>query len=348
MESITNSKIFTKDTIVKLLTSIRETKKVIEEIKFTKERILVKKDILLKTLEKTKNAEQNVEQEYSDYKEFISYVIDISYYIKKHKYSSTDINISEIHNSFGIYENKFNDPKICVSTIKTQPNIAFITNIQKANSYKNRLDYLIKINTTELNIYNNKLHTKKLEHLYAQLTKINTEIESEKTERYEIYKQIINEIIDGNIIRSVPFYNIKNKTIQTNILSDIECTKLQIRLNCSKQIELKKRIVEYTNVIENDIYNVYETLFNTILKEVSEYFSTEKYNILITSLDKKNNTLTSKLINIDKRLTDLSKEFNLLFNQMADILQRINISQIHIWNLAVNEFNLNNTINLNT
>ena len=346
MESTTNSKIFTKDTIVKLLTSIRETKKVIEEIKFTKERILVKKDILLKTLEKTKNAEQNVEQEYSDYKEFISYVIDISYYIKKYKYESTDINISEIHNSFGIYENKFNDPKICIDTIKK--NILFITNIHKANSYRNRLDYLIKINITELNIYNNKLHTKKLEHLYAQLTKINTEIESEKTERYEIYKQIINEIIDGNIIRNVPFYNIKNKTIQTNILSEIECTKRQIRLNCSKQIELKKRIVEYTNVIENDIYNVYETLFNTILKEVSEYFSTEKYNILITSLDKKNNTLTSKLINIDKRLTELSNEFNLLFTQMANILQQINIPQIHIWNLAVNEFNLNNTINLNT
>ena len=346
MESTTNSKIFTKDTIVKLLTSIRETKKVIEEIKFTKERILVKKDILLKTLEKTKNAEQNVEQEYSDYKEFISYVIDISYYIKKYKYESTDINISEIHNFFNIGEHKFANQQICIDTIKK--NILFITNIHKANSYRNRLDYLIKINTTELNIYNNKLHTKKLEHLYAQLTKINTEIESEKTERYEIYKQIINEIIDGNIIRNVPFYNIKNKTIQTNILSEIECTKRQIRLNCSKQIELKKRIVEYTNVIENDIYNVYETLFNTILKEVSEYFSTEKYNILITSLDKKNNTLTSKLINIDKRLTELSNEFNLLFTQMANILQQINISQIHIWNLAVNEFNLNNTINLNT
>ena len=346
MESTTNSKIFTKDTIVKLLTSIRETKKVIEEIKFTKERILVKKDILLKTFEKTKKAKQNIEQEYSDYKEFISYVIDISYYIKKHKYESTDINISEIHNFFNIGEHKFSNQQICIDTIKK--NISFITNIHKANSYRNRLDYLIKINTTELNIYNNKLHTKKLEHLYDQLAKINTEIESEKTERYEIYKQIINEIIDGNIIRNVPFYNIKNKTIQTNILSEIECTKRQIRLNCSKQIELKKRIVEYTNVIENDIYNVYETLFNTILKDVSEYFSTDKYDILVTSLDKKNNTLTSKLINIDKRLTELSNEFNLLFTQMADILQRINISQIHIWNLAVNEFNLNNTINLNT
>ena len=131
MESITNSKIFTKDTIVKLLTSIRETKKIIEEIKFTKERTLVKKDILLKTLDTTKKAKQNVEQEYSDYKEYISYIIDISHYIKKYKYASTDINISEIHTLFTIYENKFNDPKICVSNIKTHPNIAFITYIQK-------------------------------------------------------------------------------------------------------------------------------------------------------------------------------------------------------------------------
>ena len=57
------------------------------------------------------------------------------------------------------------------------------------------------------------------------------------------------------------------------------------------------------------------------------------------SLNKKHNTLTTKLANIDKQINELSNEFKQLFNQMADILQRINISQIHIWNLAVTEFN---------
>jgi len=109
---------------------------------------------------------------------------------------------------------------------------------------------------------------------------------------------------------------------------------------------LKKRIIEYKNIIENDIYNIYEILFNNILTEISNYFSIETYNILIDSLDKKNNTLIIKLTNIDTRLHKLSDKFNKLFNRMINILQQINISQVHIWNLVVNEFN--NTLSTNT
>lgn len=339
MES-SNYKIFTKDNIVKLITSIRETKSIIDEIKLIKERILVKKDILLTTLEKTKKAAQNIEQEYSEYKEFISYIIDIDYYIKKYKYASPYINISEIHNLF----NTFTNSKICIDTIKTHPNIKFNINIQTIKSYRDKLNYLINVNTTELKMYNNKSYKNTLKNLHIHLSKINIEIETEKTIRYDIYKQIINEIIDGNIVRNIPFHNIKNKTIQKNILSEIECTKQQIRLNCLKKKELKKRIIEYKNVIENDIYNIYETLFNNILAEISNYFSIETYNILIESLDKKNNILTIKLTNIDTRLHKLSDKFNKLFNRMVNILQQINISQVHIWNSAVNEFN--NTISI--
>lgn len=109
---------------------------------------------------------------------------------------------------------------------------------------------------------------------------------------------------------------------------------------------MKKRIIEYKNIIENDIYNIYEILFNNILTEISNYFSIETYNILIDSLDKKNNTLIIKLTNIDTRLHKLSDKFNKLFNRMINILQQINISQVHIWNLVVNEFN--NTLSTNT
>ena len=325
--------VYTKDNIVKLLVSIRETKKNIDGLKTNKERLVVKNNILLDTLEKTKYASISVEQEYAEYKEFISYIIDINYYIKKYRYTSPSVDLSEIHAKFS----KISNPKICISTIKTQPNIA--TDIQKSNSYRDRLNYLIKVNTRELDMYNNELYLKKLDNLYDQLSKIDIEIDIEKTARYVIYEQIINEIIDGKIVRSVPFYNIKNQTIRTNIKSDIKCTKQQIRLNYSKQKELKKCIIEYTNVIENDIYNIHETIFNNILDHVFEHFQIEKYTILIDSLNKKHNTLTTKLANIDKQINELSNEFKQLFNQMADILQRINISQIHIWNLAVTEFN---------
>jgi hypothetical protein len=337
MDSTATPKIFTKDNIVQLLKSIRETKKILSEIKTTKEQLLSKKDILLKTLEKTKCAAQTIDQEYSEYKELISYIIDIGYYIKKYKYDSPDINKDEIHTKFSNI--KFIDPKICISTIKTHPDIAFIIHIQNANICRHKLDYILNINNAELNMYDNKLHKKKLDDLYKQLSKINEDIEIEKIARYEIYKQIINEIIDGNIVRNVPFYNIRNHTIKTNIISDIKCTKQQIRLNCLKYKEIKKRIIEYTNIMENDIFNIHDKLFNKILSVVSEYFSTEKYTILIASLDKKNNTLTTKLENIDKQIKELSDEFSKLFGRMADILQKINISQIHIWNLAVNEFN---------
>ena len=168
MES-SNSKIFTKDNIVKLIISIRKTKSVIDEIKLTKERILAKKDILLTTLEKTKKAVQNIEQEYSEYKEFISYVIDIDYYIKKYKYASQHIDKSEIHDLF----NKFTNSKICIDTIKTHPNIKFNINIQKIKSYRDNLNYLINVNTTELKMYNNKSYKKTLENLHIQLSKIN-------------------------------------------------------------------------------------------------------------------------------------------------------------------------------
>ena len=325
--------VYTKDNIVKLLVSIRETKKNIDGLKTNKERLVVKNNILLDTLEKTKYASISVEQEYAEYKEFISYIIDINYYIKKYRYTSPSVDLSEIHAKFS----KISNPKICISTIKTQPNIA--TDIQKSNSYRDRLNYLIKVNTRELDMYNNELYLKKLDNLYDQLSKIDIEIDIEKTARYVIYEQIINEIIDGKIVRSVPFYNIKNQTIRTNIKSDIKCTKQQIRLNYSKQKELKKCIIEYTNVIENDIYNIHEIIFNNILDHVFEHFQIEKYTILIDSLNKKHNTLTTKLANIDKQINELSNEFKQLFNQMADILQRINISQIHIWNLAVTEFN---------
>ena len=325
--------VYTKDNIVKLLVSIRETKKNIDGLKTNKERLVVKNNILLDTLEKTKYASISVEQEYAEYKEFISYIIDINYYIKKYRYTSPSVDLSEIHAKFS----KISNPKICISTIKTQPNIA--TDIQKSNSYRDRLNYLIKVNTRELDMYNNELYLKKLDNLYDQLSKIDIEIDIEKTARYVIYEQIINEIIDGKIVRSVPFYNIKNQTIRTNIKSDIKCTKQQIRLNYSKQKELKKCIIEYTNVIENDIYNIHEIIFNNILDHVLEHYQIEKYTILIDSLNKKHNTLTTKLANIDKQINELSNEFKQLFNQMADILQRINISQIHIWNLAVTEFN---------
>ena len=366
-----NSKVVTKHSIVKLLTSIRKIKSTIAEINITKDKLIMKKNTLSATLEKTRNVMQQINQDFSEYKELLSYTIDIDYYIKKYRYMSVDINISEIHNKFK--NPKFTDSNICMSTIKSY--YKFINSVQKVRIYKNNLNKITKTNTAELALYNTELYKKSLNEYYNELKKIDKEIDDEKTERYEIYKQIINEIIDGKIVRNIPFYNTKIHTARKNIISQIECTKQYIKSNNLKQTELKRRIIEYTNTIENDIYNVQETLFNNIISsrlsspsgriisprlsspsgrirssrlsspsgriiiDVSVYFSVEKYTILIESLDKKYSTLVSKLEIINTQLTNLSLEFNKLFDRMVDILQRMTLSQIHIWNSAINEFN---------
>ena len=277
---------------------------------------------------------RQINQDFSEYKELISYTIDIDYYIKKYRYN--DNNISEIHNKF--QKTKFTDPNICISTIKSY--YKFITSIQTVITYKDKLKQITKTNTAELALYNNELYKKSLTEYYELLNKIDKEIDDEKNERYEIYTQIINEIIDGKIVRNIPFYNTKTHTARKNIIAQIECINQQIKLNNLKQIELKKQIIEYTNVIETDIYNVQETLFYIIIAEVSIYFSIETYTILIESLDKKYNTSVSKLAIIQTQLINLSLKFNKRFDRMVDILQRMTISQIHIWNSAINEFNL--------
>lgn len=354
-----NSKVVTKHSIVKLLTSIRKIKSTIAEINITRDKLIMKKNTSSATLEKTRNAVQQINQDFLEYKELLSYTIDIDYYIKKYRYMSADINISEIHNKFKTQ--KFTDSNICMSTIKSY--YKFINSVQKVRIYKNNLNKITKTNTAELALYNTELYKKSLNEYYNELKKIDKEIDDEKTERYEIYKQIINEIIDGKIVRNIPFYNTKIHTARKNIISQIECTKQYIKSNNLKQTELKRQIIEYTNVIENDIYNVQDTLFNNIISpqrsspygriisprryspsgmiiiDVSIYFSTEKYTILIESLDKKYSTLVSKLEIINTQLTNLSLEFNKLFDRMVDILQRMTLSQIHIWNSAINEFN---------
>jgi hypothetical protein len=351
-----NHKVFTKDTIVKLLIAIRKIKSEIGDIKATKTKLVTKKDILSTTLEKTKNAKQHIDQDYSDYKELVAYTIDVNYYLKKYMIfdvkcediqacqigkTSTCEHATEIYNKFKTYsQDRFISSNICMSTIKTHQNIKFIISTQTVNTYKNNLNNIIKTNDAELALYRNKLYKKSLVESYNILTKVNEDIEAEKAERYEVYKQIINEIIDGNIISKIPFYNTKLYTNKKNIIAQIECTKQQIKLNVNKKKDLKKRIIEYTNVIENDIYNVQETLFNKILSEVSKYFSTDTHVILIESLDKKYKILTSKLEHINTQLSDLSTEFGKLFNRMVDILQRISISQIHIWNSAIRELNI--------
>jgi hypothetical protein len=202
------------------------------------------------------------------------------------------------------------------------------------------LKKITKTNSAELALYNNELYKKSLTEYYELLNKIDKDIDDEKNERYELYTHIINEIIDGKIVRNIPFYNTKIHTARKNIIAQIECIKQQIKSNNLKQTELNKQIIEYTNVIETDIYNVQETLFNTIIAEVSIYFSIETYMILIENLDKKYNTLVSKLAIIQTQLTNLSLKFNKRFDRMVDILQRMTLSQIHIWNSAINEFNL--------
>lgn len=342
-----NSKVVTKHSIVKLLTSIRKIKSTIADINITRDKLIMKKNTSSATLEKTRNVMKQINQDFSEYKELLSYTIDIDYYIKKYRYMSADINISEIHNKFK--NPKFTDSNICMSTIKSY--YKFINSVQTVRIYKNNLNKITKTNTAELALYNTELYKKSLNEYYDELKKIDKEIDDEKTERYEIYKQIINEIIDGKIVRNIPFYNTKIHTARKNIISQIECTKQYIKSNNLKQTELKRQIIEYTNTIENDIYNVQETLFNNIISsrcsspsgriitDVSVYFSVEKYTILIESLDKKYSNLVSKLAIINTQLTNLSLEFNKLFDRMVDILQRMTLSQIHIWNSAINEFN---------
>jgi hypothetical protein len=334
MDNTSVNSIVTKYSIVKLLNSIRKTKININEINITKDKLIMKKNTLSTTLEKTKNALQQINQDFSEYKELISYTIDIDYYIKKYRY--TDNNISEIHNKFK--KPKFTDPNICISTIKSY--YKFITSIQTVTTYKDNLKKITKTNSAELALYNNELYKKSLTEYYELLNKLDKDIDDEKNERYELYTHIINEIIDGKIVRNIPFYNTKIHTARKNIIAQIECIKQQIKSNNLKQTELNKQIIEYTNVIETDIYNVQETLFNTIIAEVSIYFSIETYMILIENLDKKYNTLVSKLAIIQTQLTNLSLKFNKRFDRMVDILQRMTLSQIHIWNSAINEFNL--------
>jgi hypothetical protein len=339
------TKVFTKDTIVKILIDIRKIKSEIGKINETKSKLVTKKDILSTTLEKTKNAMYQIDNDYSEYKKLVAYTIDIDYYVKK--YIILDTSNEDIHNKFKSPRRIKYHPNISMATIKSHPNIKFIISLQTVNTYKNTLDKIIRTNNAEVALYRNTLYKKSLVEYYNSLGKINADIETEKADRYEIYKQIINEIIDGNIVRNIPFYNTKLHTERKNILSQIECTKQQIKLNSLKKKELKKRIIEYTNVIENDIYNVQETLFNNILSEVSKYFSTETHMILIESLDKKYKTLVVKLEHINTQLTNLSAEFSKLFNRMVDILQRISISQIHIWNSAIKDLNLTPVTPLN-
>ena len=95
-----NSKVVTKHSIVKLLTSIRKIKSTIAAINITRDKLIMKKNTSSATLEKTRNVMQQINQDFLEYKELLSYTIDIDYYIKKYRYMSADINISEIHNKF--------------------------------------------------------------------------------------------------------------------------------------------------------------------------------------------------------------------------------------------------------